>query len=102
MDLSRQLSCRLGRDRAYSGRLWVTGDRKGTGDVGESEYGENADMRLRSGDGSIGDFNAIIADEDSARSWKLLSLTAVNYYWRLCGMPLGVGAGDVGAGVMES
>ena len=36
------------------------GDLKGAGDVGESEYGEKADMRERSGDGSIGDFKAIM------------------------------------------
>ncbi len=36
------------------------GDRKGAGDVGESEYGEKADMRERSGEGSMGDVNAII------------------------------------------
>lgn len=44
------------------------GDLNGTGDVGDSEYGEKADMRLRSGEGSIGDFNAIIAEGHSARS----------------------------------
>ena len=27
----------LGDDSAYSGRLWVMGDLKGAGDVGESE-----------------------------------------------------------------
>ena len=36
------------------------GDLNGAGDVGESEYGEKADMRLWSGEGSNGDFNAII------------------------------------------
>ena len=37
-------------------------DRKGRGDVGESVYGENAEMRLLFGfgDGINGDFNAII------------------------------------------
>ena len=54
-------------DRAYTGRLWVIGDLKGAGDVGDSEYGEKADMRLRSGDGSIGDFNAIIAENHWTR-----------------------------------
>lgn len=60
----------IGRDRAYNGRLWVLviGDLNGAGDVGDSEYGEKADMRLRSGDGSIGDFNAIIVEGYSARS----------------------------------
>ena len=56
-----QYSCPLRKGWAYTGRLWVMGDLKGAGDVGDSEYGEKADMRLRSGDGSIGDFNAIIA-----------------------------------------
>ena len=32
----------------------------GAGEVGESEYGEKAEMRGRSGDGMRGDFNAII------------------------------------------
>ena len=44
------------------------GDLKGAGDVGESEYGENPDMRLRSGDGSIGDFKAMTAEENWTRS----------------------------------
>lgn len=57
-----------GIGRAYTGRLWAMGDLKGTGEVGDSEYGEKADMRLRSGDGSIGDFKAIIAEGHSARS----------------------------------
>ena len=41
------------------------GDLKGAGDVGDSEYGEKADMRLRSGDGSIGDFKAMTAEVDA-------------------------------------
>lgn len=57
-----------GRKRAYTGRLRMMGDLNGTGDVGDSEYGEKADMRLRSGDGSIGDFNAIIALKHSSLS----------------------------------
>lgn len=36
------------------------GDLNGAGDVGDSEYGEKADIKERSGEGSIGDFNAII------------------------------------------
>lgn len=44
------------------------GDLKGAGEVGDSEYGEKADMRLRSGDGSIGDFNAIMSKGHSTRS----------------------------------
>lgn len=48
------------RCTAYIGRE-AGGDLKGAGDVGESEYGEKADMRERSGEGSNGDFNAIIA-----------------------------------------
>ena len=44
------------------------GDLYGAGDVGDSEYGEKADMRLRSGDGSIGDFNAMIAEGQWTRS----------------------------------
>ena len=51
--------------KTYSGR-W-TGDLNGAGDVGESEYGEKADIRERSGEGSIGDFNAIILAEDPMR-----------------------------------
>lgn len=31
--------------------------------MGESEYGEKADIKERSGEGSIGDFNAIIIAE---------------------------------------
>ena len=31
------------------------------GEVGESEYGENADIKDPLGEGSMGDFNAIIA-----------------------------------------
>ena len=52
--------------KTYSGRWW-TGDLNGTGDVGESEYGEKADIRERSGEGSIGDFNAIILAKDPVR-----------------------------------
>lgn len=58
----------LGIYRAYNGRLWVMGDLNGAGDVGDSEYGEKADMRFRSGDGSIGDFNAMIAKGQWTRS----------------------------------
>lgn len=36
------------------------GDLNGAGDVGESEYGEKAEMRARSGEGMSGDFKAII------------------------------------------
>lgn len=68
LDLTRQRNYRLGSNRAYTGRLWVMGDLNGAGDVGDSEYGEKADMRLRSGDGSIGDFKAIISQGRSARS----------------------------------
>ena len=35
-------------------------DLYGAGDVGESEYGEKAEMRARSGDGMSGDFKAIM------------------------------------------
>ena len=66
--MTTQLYSRLGDDSAYSGRLWVMGDLKGAGDVGDSEYGEKADMRVRSGEGSMGDFNAIIAPRHSTRS----------------------------------
>lgn len=38
----------------------MIGDRKGLGDVGESVYGEKADIRLLFGDGINGDFKAII------------------------------------------
>lgn len=48
--------------KTYSGR-WLTGDLNGAGDVGDSEYGEKADIKERSGEGSIGDFNAIIIAE---------------------------------------
>lgn len=41
----------------------MTGDLNGLGELGESVYGENADIRLLFGDGSIGDFNAIIMVE---------------------------------------
>ena len=41
----------------------VTGDLNGLGELGESVYGEKADIRLLFGDGSIGDFNAIIMVE---------------------------------------
>ena len=51
--------------KTYSGR-W-TGDLNGAGDVGESEYGEKEDIRERSGEGSIGDFNAIILAKDPMR-----------------------------------
>lgn len=54
---------------AYIGRE-VGGDRNGAGDVGESEYGENADMRVRSGEGSKGDCNAIIVARTSRRPWE--------------------------------
>lgn len=37
-----------------------TGDLCGLGELGESVYGEKADIRLLFGEGSIGDFNAII------------------------------------------
>jgi hypothetical protein len=37
------------------------GDLKGGGDVGESVYGEKADMRPVFGEGIRGDFKAIIA-----------------------------------------
>ncbi len=40
--------------------LEETGDLKGGGDVGESVYGEKADMRPVFGDGIRGDFKAII------------------------------------------
>lgn len=36
------------------------GDPKGRGELGESVYGENADIRLLFGEGSIGDLSAII------------------------------------------
>ncbi len=39
--------------------------------MGESEYGEKADIRERSGEGSIGDFNAIIIIEDQMRPQKV-------------------------------
>lgn len=49
-------------------------------------------MRLRSGDGNIGDFNAIIALRKLlTRSWELLALLAYNYYVQLL---LGTGADD--------
>jgi hypothetical protein len=35
--------------------------------VGDSEYGEKADINDRSGEGSIGDFNAIIIIEEPKR-----------------------------------
>ena len=36
------------------------GDPKRCGEVGESEYGLNADIRLLLGEGSMGDFSAIM------------------------------------------
>lgn len=53
-------------DGNYIGR--DTGDLNGAGEVGESEYGEKADMRERSGDGSRGDFSAIIIAGNLRRS----------------------------------
>lgn len=86
--------------RAYNGRLWVIGDLKGAGDVGDSEYGEKADMRLRSGDGSIGDFNAIIAVKHSTLSWKHTGLIRGQV---IIGILLGMGTGHVGvAGVIKA
>lgn len=41
----------------------MTGDLNGLGELGESVYGEKADIRLLFGEGSIGDFNAIIMVE---------------------------------------
>ena len=38
----------------------ITGDLNVLGELGESVYGEKADMRLLFGEGSIGDCNAII------------------------------------------
>lgn len=38
----------------------MIGDLNGLGEVGESVYGEKADIRLLFGDGINGDFNAII------------------------------------------
>ena len=35
--MTTQLYSRLATDWAYSGRLWVMGDLKGAGDVGDSE-----------------------------------------------------------------
>lgn len=35
--MTTQLYSSLGDDSAYSGRLWVMGDLKGAGDVGDSE-----------------------------------------------------------------
>ena len=76
------------------------GDLNGAGDVGESEYGEKPDMRLQSGEGSIGDFNAIIAEGHPARSWKLFGLIGGQL---LLGIPFGMGAGAVGvAWVIEA
>ncbi len=46
------------------------GERNGAGDVGESEYGENAEMRERSGEGSMGDLNAIIVTRTLRRPWR--------------------------------
>lgn len=51
---------------AYIGRE-AGGDRNGAGDVGESEYGEKADIRDRSGDDNKGDFIAIIVTRTSRR-----------------------------------
>ena len=56
-----------GFETTHSGR-WCTGDLNGPGDVGDSEYGEKADISDRSGEGSIGDFNAIIIVEKPKRS----------------------------------
>lgn len=38
----------------------ITGDLNVLGELGESVYGEKADMRLLFGEGNIGDCNAII------------------------------------------
>ena len=75
-------SCQSRKDRTYSGRLWEIGDLNGAGDVGDSEYGEKADMRLRSGEGSIGDFRAIIAQNHSTRPWELFDLSSLDYLFR--------------------
>jgi len=45
------------------------GDLNGAGDVGESEYGEKAEMRERSGEDTRGDFKAIIIAKRSGRPW---------------------------------
>ena len=57
LEISFDLKCQLGAP----GRMGKTyeGRDKGAGDVGESEYGENAEMRERSGEGNKGDFKAI-------------------------------------------
>lgn len=51
----------------HIGRLM--GDPNRCGEVGESEYGLNADMILLFGEGSKGDFNAMILD-DMEESWS--------------------------------
>lgn len=46
----------------------MIGDLNGLGEVGESVYGEKADIKLLFGDGISGDFNAIIMmNEDGSR-----------------------------------
>ncbi len=52
--------CHL-RHKSDANLLEETGDLKGGGDVGESVYGEKADMRPVFGEGIRGDFKAIIA-----------------------------------------
>ena len=57
-------------------------------------------MRLRSGDGSIGDFSAIIAQQDSTRSWKQAAVSAFNCF---LGIFLKAEVDDVGvAGVFKA
>jgi len=61
----------------YIGRE-AGGDRDGAGDVGESEYGENADIKERSGEGSRGDFKAIMVTRIQRRPWKYPDRSAIN------------------------
>ena len=46
------------------------GDLKGRGELGESVYGEKADIMLLLGDGNNGDFNAIIMMERN-HEWRV-------------------------------
>ena len=52
----------------------MMGDLNGLGEVGESVYGEKADIRLLFGDGNNGDFNAIIMLNQRGSRWLVCGL----------------------------
>ena len=65
-DLASQRLLLPCNDGNYIGR--EIGDLYGNGDVGESEYGEKAETRAWSGEGSKGDLRAIIVALDSRKT----------------------------------